>query len=114
MVAHGHGIVAECVHHLGGDLSLVPGVEKGPLELIPRVDEQRVRRIRPRRPDGRGQAGIPAEAFSGRVVLGRTVAVILVDRLDPGMEIVRVQDCQSLGVGTGGKEQRNNGGQEAF
>ncbi len=114
VVAHGHRVIAQLVHHLGRQLALVIGVEQRALELVAAIDQQRIAGARAGRGDRGRQPRRAAEAFAGRVVLCRAVVVVFGDRLETGVKVVRMQYRQLVlgerrrrghGQGRSGQEQ---------
>ena len=111
VVADGHGVVAERVHHLGRQRALVVVVEQRALELIAPVHQEHVVAGAVLGVADRGdEAGGAAEALAGGVVLGIAGAVVLADRLEAGVEVVGVEDGEvELGMGEAGGERRRRG-----
>ncbi len=95
VIAHRHGVVAGAVHEFGGIGALVLDVEERTLELVPRVQHQHrmARSLQRAAPladlcrDARKTAEAGLFASSRRCRSSRTV-----DRLDPRVHVVRVED----------------------
>ncbi len=100
MVTHGHRVIAQFVHHLGRDFTLVVSVKQRALKLIPAINQDRIVRPRPRVGNPGNKAGRTTKTLALGVILGTATTVIFADRLEPRMEIVGMQDCQIV-IGRG-------------
>ena len=119
VIADRHRVIADGRHELHDLLALVGGVEQRSLILVARV--QHDHRLAPgldpvaQLADLRGEARDAAKAFAGLAGLLLAGAVVFVDRLDPAVQVVRMQDVQHrLGLGRTREQRRGGqGGQKA-
>ena len=116
VVAHGHAVIAQHVHHLGCHLALVVGVEQRALKLVPAVDQHIVVGARLGVLDRVDQPCGAPETFTGGIVLGGTRAIVFADRFEPRVEIIGVQNGQTIirRCHARGQRKRCRGCQESF
>lgn len=114
VVAHRHRVIADGVHELDDLLALVGRVEHRALVLVARVQHDHRLAVGldllAQFGDLRGDARDAAKAFVRGLRFLVAGAVVLVDRLDPAVNIVGVQDMQHAVGMCGPRHQRNRGG----
>ena len=113
VVADGHAVIAQLVHHLSGHLALVLGVEQRALELVAAIHKDRIVAAGLGVFDRCDQTRCAAKAFAFGIVLNPTWAVIFADRLEPRVEVIGVQnrDCV-ISAGHACREAQGGGAQK--
>ena len=115
VVANGHGVIADQIHELDLGIALVGRVHQRPLILVARIQHEQVLPVErgAHLGDLGDQTGAAAKAFARRRRLGVASRIKAVDRLDPAVEIVRVQDVQrEFRLCCGGGQGKGAGGHQ--
>ena len=96
VVAQRHGVEADGLHEFARRGPAIGGEEEAALVLVAGVEDEEVLafELGAFHVDGGGDTRHAAEAFAGRVILGRAGRIEAVDRRDTAVQIVDMQDVQ--------------------